>query len=131
LLLGHHGLFSLTPIWLLAVGGVFLGPAARGIAGWISRLTPLVAAVVIGFYIWKTNNYGGWTCGPRWLFWLTPLLLLTVAPTADALAKTAAGRGVGYLFLAASAFSATYPWANPWRHPWIYQLCEYMDWVHY
>jgi hypothetical protein len=41
------------------------------------------------------------------------------------------GRGVGYICLAASIFSATYPWANPWRHPWIYQWCEYMDWVHY
>ena len=131
LLVGHHGLFSLTPVWLLAIGGVFLGPVARGVAGWIARLTPLVAAGVIGFYIWKTNNYGGWTCGPRWLFWLTPLLLLTAAPAADALGKTGVGRGVGYLLLAASAFSATYPWANPWRHPWIYQLCEYMDWVRY
>ena len=131
LLLGHHGLFSLTPIWVLAIGGWFLGPSARGVAAWLARLAPLVIAVVIAFYIWRTNNYGGWTCGPRWLFWLTPLFLLTMAPTADALGKTGAGRSVGYLLLAVSVFSATYPWANPWRHPWIYQWCEYMGWVHY
>src|SRR5262249_31839679 len=44
LMLGHHGLFSLTPIWVLAMGGVFLGPVARGVAGWVSRLMPLIAA---------------------------------------------------------------------------------------
>ena len=76
-------------------------------------------------------NYGGYTSGPRWLFWLTPLFLLALAPAADALGKTSIGRGIAYLCLGASAFSATYPWANPWRHPWIYQWCEYMDWLHY
>jgi hypothetical protein len=130
-LVGHHGLFSLTPLWVLALVGMLLNPPTRGVVSWLHRLTPLVAAVVIGFYIWKTNNYGGWTCGPRWLFWLTPLFLLAMAPAADALAKTSVGRGIAYLCLGASAFSATYPWANPWRHPWIYQLCEYMEWVRY
>jgi hypothetical protein len=131
LLVGHHGLFSLTPLWLLALVGMFLRVRQPLAASRLHRLTPLIAAVVIGFYIFKTNNYGGWSSGPRWLFWLTPMFLLALLPAADRLAASRWGRGIGYICLGASAFSATYPWANPWRHPWIYQWCEYMDWVHY
>jgi hypothetical protein len=131
LLIGHHGLFSLTPVWLLAVVGMFRSVRAPLEASRLHRLTPLIAAVVIGFYIFKTNNYGGWSSGPRWLFWLTPMFLLALLPAADRLAASRWGRGIAYICLGASAFSATYPWANPWRHPWIYQWCEYMNWVHY
>ena len=131
LLIGHHGLFSLTPLWLLSLIGMifaFRGPLA---ASRLHRLTPLILAVVLAFYIVRTNNYGGWSSGPRWLFWLTPLLLLALIPAADRLSVSRAGRVVAYLCLGVSTFSVTYPWANPWRHPWIYQWAESMDWVHY
>jgi hypothetical protein len=130
-LIGHHGLFSLTPLWLLALAGLVFpvrGPLA---ASRLHRLTPLILAVVLGFYIWKTNNYGGWTSGPRWLFWLTPLLLLALVPATDRLGVSRLGRGVAYLCLGVSAFSAAYPWTNPWRMPWTFQWAEYMGWVQY
>ena len=130
-LVGHHGLFSLTPVWLLAVFGMVLALRGTVAASRLHRLTPLVLVVVLGFYIWRTNNYGGWTSGPRELFWLTPLLLLALVPAADRLAGSRVGRGFAYLCLGASAFSAGFPWTNPWRHPWIYQWAEYMNWVHY
>ena len=91
----------------------------------------LIALVVIVFYVFKSNNYGGWTSGPRWFFWLTPLFLLALVPIADWLGRWRVGRCFAYLCLGISAFSATYPWANPWRHPWIYQWCEYMGWIKY
>ena len=129
-LLGHHGLFSLTPIWLFALAGMVL-PAPRALLRRMNLMTLAVTAVVIAFYVWRTNNYGGWTSGPRWQFWLTPLFLMAMIPIADRLAETRIGRGLAYLFLAIAAFSATYPVWNPWRHPWAYTLCEYMDWVKY
>jgi Zn-dependent protease with chaperone function len=139
LLVGHHGLFSLTPVFLFSLVGMlcwrFQKPVDTG--GGVRDcpdfrvMTLLVSAVVIGFYIWKTNNYGGWTSGPRWLFWLTPLLLLSMLPAADWLSRASWRRGLGYILLAASAFSAAYPVWNPWRHPWIYQMCEYYDWIRY
>jgi hypothetical protein len=58
-------------------------------------------------------------------------LLLALLPAADKVSGSRLGRGVCYLLLGASAFSAAFPWTNPWRHPWPYQLAEYMDWVHY
>lgn len=130
-LFGHHGFFSLTPVWLLAVVGLFL-PGNDGRTGRVVRLWTLaVLAVVVAFYLWKSNNYGGWTSGPRWLFWLTPLLLLGLLPTADALAESRIGRGFALLCFAGGVFAAVYPWVNPWRHPWIFQWGEYMGWWKY
>jgi len=130
MLVGHHGLFSLTPIWLFALIGMLFAPTVRELRR-LNVMTFIVTAVVIAFYVWQTNNYGGWTSGPRWQFWLTPLFLLAMIPVADFLGRSRAGRSWAYLFLAASVFSAVYPVWNPWRHPWIYQLCEYMGWLSY
>jgi hypothetical protein len=131
LLVGHHGLFSLTPVWLLALVGMGLTQSRERLATWFRCSIIGIMLVVIGFYIFKSNNYGGWTSGPRWFFWLTPMFLLTLLPAADWLGRWKWGRAFAYICLGASAFSATYPWANPWRHPWIYQWCEYTDVVKY
>jgi hypothetical protein len=131
LLVGHHGLFSLTPIWLFSLLGIIWLPSERTPLRATMMWFPVILLVVLAFYIVKTNNYGGWTSGPRWLFWLTPLLLIQMIPPADRLGRSKAGRWLAYLFLGASVFAATYPWTNPWRHPWIHQWCEYMGWIKY
>jgi hypothetical protein len=130
MLIGHHGLFSLTPIWLFAMAGMLFGRPAMQLKR-LNNLSIFATAVVIAFYVWNSNNYGGWTSGPRWFFWLTPLFLLAMLPAADWLGRWRVSRGLAYLCLAVSVFSAVYPVWNPWRHPWIYQLCEYLNWVSY
>jgi hypothetical protein len=139
-LLGHHGLFSLTPVFLLTVAGIVYllarggGAAApgedapgRGLRA-PALLTLFVAVVVIGFYVvWlpdRNRNYGGWTCGPRWLIWLTPLFLVPMLLAADWLAGRRWGRAVGLLLLGVSVLSASYPSWNPWTHPWIYNWMQ-------
>jgi hypothetical protein len=88
--------------------------------------------VMLYFTCWvATRNYGGWTSGPRWFFWLTPLWLLALLPAADRLAASLGGRLVAYLCLAVSVFSVSFAAVNPWRHPWLYQLLEYLGWVRY
>ena len=52
----------------------------------------VLTVIVIGYYVYKTDNYGGWTNGPRWLMWLTPLLLLALLPVADYLGNSCWGR---------------------------------------
>ena len=148
LLFGHHGWFSLTPVWALALGGLVGGSwkAVPELATTFARFgkgtlesrmkfLPLiilaVSTVVIGFYIYKTNNYGGFTSGPRWLFWLTPLWLLGLLPAADWLGRTTAGRWVAIVLMGISVFSVFYPSANPWRPPWVLQLLETEDWLRY
>jgi hypothetical protein len=147
-LIGHHGIFSLTPVWLLTLCGLVLAAPAiprafrrsealRGdrpfARGWLALLTAAVSLVVIAFYVAQTDNrnYGGWTAGLRWLFWLTPLWLLTLAPAADRLAVSRWERGLAYALLAVSVFSVTYPMWNPWRHPWLYDLMVHLGWSPY
>jgi hypothetical protein len=142
LLFGHHGWFSLTPMWFVA----FLGLAMLGIrsaadlqrmftkpsgTGWTAELyapmTLVVSTVVFAFYLSRTGsyNYGGFTSGPRWLFWLIPLWVLAVAPVADRMARWPATRFVGAILLGFSVFSVFYPATNPWRHPWVLNLLEF------
>ena len=143
LLLGHHGWFSLTPVWLLGLAGLVV-QARRSLPEWAARatdgvwtpgklagLTLTVSAVVFSFYTLRTNNYGGFCCCARWLMWLTPLWTLGMLPAADAVGRSRAGRVAAGLLLAASAFSVAYPAWNPWRPPWILQLCEVAGWVRY
>jgi hypothetical protein len=144
-LVGHHGIFSLTPIFLLSVAGMLAvwfrpqrempakGPPANPLPYWFFALTAAVTVVVLGFYLGYRNdrNYGGWTSGPRWFFWLTPLWLLCMVPVADWLSQCKWGRALAIVLLAVSAFSASYPVWNPWRHPWLYQWMEYEQWIAY
>jgi hypothetical protein len=156
-LLGHHGLFSLSPIWLLAAAGMVTaviglargskGPAPtaepsrwggivhfiRAVPAWtlIGSLSLVLTLVLLVFYFIKTSNYGGWTSGPRWLFWLTPFWLLSMVPIADWLATRRWGRMLGYVLLAISVVSISYPAWNPWRHPWLYNWMEAQGWIKY
>jgi hypothetical protein len=159
LLLGHHGWFALTPVYLLALWGMGLGVWRLGRApdqpgapvtgqtnpslalragNASSRLwaelavsTLLLSLVVIAYYIFKSNNYGGWSNGPRWLMWLTPLWLLTMLPIADRLGQRRWGRILCLALLACSVLSAHYWDWNPWRHPWIYNWMDARGWIPY
>ena len=134
-LLGHHGLFSLTPIWLLSVWGVALWlrrgePAGRGLAA----ITLLLTLVVLAFYFTRPEidrNYGGVTSGLRWLFWLTPLWLLVMLPAASSLTSSRWGAALALVLLAISAFSSFYPWTNPWTNPWLFDLFTAWGWIAY
>jgi hypothetical protein len=149
LLLGHHGWFSLTPAFLLSLGGLATWAwESRGDVGrllvrrvpadspvftpaLVGPLSLVVSAVVVGFFVVKTNNYGGNTSGPRWLFWLIPLWVLGAIPAADWVGKWRAGRALAALLLGMSVLSVFYPAWNPWRSPWVQQLCERCGWVSY
>jgi hypothetical protein len=147
-LIGHHGLFSLTPIWVLSVVGCLMcvrgrvGDARNATEGVPYRATPLILAgltllttiVVVGFYLTRPQidrNYGGGTCCLRWLIWLTPLGLLTLLPAADWLSGRRWGRGLCVALLVVSVFSAGYAADNPWSHPWIFDYWTAMGWIDY
>jgi hypothetical protein len=143
LLFGHHGWFSLTPVFVFgAVGLIGLSRRARPLIRrdppgpvWtlphLAALTLAISGVVYLFYVFKTNNYGGNTAGPRWLFWLTPLWLVGGLPAVDRAAGSARGRWLAALALGVSVLSVYYPAWNPWRPPWLQQAMEFRGLIRY
>lgn len=159
-LLGHHGVFLLSPIWLMSMAGMvvtlraflrnhrpaqpppasdqsqppegetppanpsLLARLADHPQAVIALLTAYLTVVVVGFYLVISNNYGGNTSGPRWLFWLTPFWLLTMLPIVDRLSTQRGGRILALALLAVSVASVTFPAWNPWRQPWLYQWLD-------
>jgi hypothetical protein len=132
-LVGHHGVFSLTPVWLLSLlgCGLWLFGGERRL-----KLLVLIALGVtlacLAFYVWYPgvdHNYGGKASAFRWVFWMAPLWLALMLPAADLLGRRRWSRGVALALLAFSALSAAYPTWNPWTHPWIMNFAGYMGWL--
>jgi hypothetical protein len=106
-LVGHHGIFSLTPAWLLVIPGLaFMAANGRRWTGdgtcdraglqataqqRLARAIATVSVVVVIFYLTRPQldrNYGGTSSGFRWVFWLAPLWVMAVVPAADRLGLT-------------------------------------------
>ena len=141
LLLGHHGFFLMMPIMFLSLLGV--------VRHWFRQddrsqpmfacLVVMISMVVVGFYTFKSNNYGGGAQGPRWLFWLIPLWLLMLPSGVELLKGSRLGRGVCYLLLLVSLLTVVgamprpgdqvRPWSTiSWAHEW--QRSEALpDWL--
>lgn len=121
--IGHHGIYSLTPIWCLSMWGMWLlwRRDLTALAGFIA----LLSAVCLAFYLARPEidrNYGGMTSGFRWMFWFAPLWLVALLPAADRLDCCRGGRIFASILLALSVLSATYPTWNPWTHPWLWNF---------
>ncbi|MEX0641774.1 MAG: hypothetical protein WD468_03690, partial [Pirellulales bacterium] len=131
-LVGQHGIFSLTPFWLLSVAGLTMllrrGPPSHRV---MALLVAGVSLVCIAFYLTRPQldrNYGGMTSGFRWVFWMAPLWLYAALPAADAMNATRPRRILVYVLVGASVLSAAYPIWNPWTLPWIRNLFVHFDW---
>lgn len=132
--LGHHGILSLTPIFLLTVAA-WLVPrlSSKFSLRLLSWASAAITVVVLVFYLTRTENYnyGGNTSGLRWIFWLIPLWLVAMIPALDAVASSRGLRALAVLLLAVSTFSAWYPIDNPWQHPWLFQVLDRWHWIDY
>jgi hypothetical protein len=132
-LLGHHGIFSLTPLWLLAVAGGVIGwrQGDRVTRGFLAALL-LLTVTCLAFYFARPlidRNYGGVSCGFRWMFWFCPLWLLAVQPAADVAMASRWRQYVCIGLLTASVFSASWSASTPWAHPWIYDYWMRLGWL--
>lgn len=133
-LVGHHGIFSLTPMWILALCGFVVGlirapdPRMRTVLMFML----LISIVCIGFYLARPQmdrNYGGMTSAFRWAFWLAPLWLVAMLPAVERLARSRWGWVACAVLVGLSAMSANYPTWNPWVHPWIYEWMYHLGWI--
>ncbi len=155
---GHHGLFSLTPIALFALLGwlsaffmrtdstdlddanhesaqdqlVELSSRKRSLRT-LLWLGLLVSTVVVAFYLTRTQNYnfGGVSCALRWALWFTPLWLVGIVPVLDLCAKSRISRCVAVMLGLVSMYSAWQPIDNPWRQPWLFHYMENRGWIDY
>jgi hypothetical protein len=135
-LVGHHGLFSLTPLWLIAFGGLVQASRDRDSPLRLLAVgTLLISLACLGFYLFlrplEDRNYGGVCNGLRWMMWCIPLYLLGMLPALARLGNYRAGRAFAYACLAISTFSAAYTPMNPWSQPWIFDYWEYLQWIAY
>ena len=149
-LVGHHGIFSLSPIFLAGLLSVSRRVRRSespllGLAGW----TGFLSVVVLGFYLTRTQNYnyGGVTCALRWSLWLVPLWLLALVPPLDAFGDLQQRQprlrmlAICWALLALSVISAVLPLIHTWREypgapnpfqaPWLYRLMEDWGWIAY
>jgi hypothetical protein len=131
---GHHGVFSMTPIWLFSIWGVLV-LLYRG-TGW-ERLVALawIALTLTVFFFYccvnTERNYGGFCQGMRWLIWLTPFWLLYLPRGINAVAQSRFGRGLVLFCSFVSIFSAACAWQNPWTYSWIHRVLIWIGVVTY
>ncbi len=135
-LVGHHGIFSLTPIWLMSVAGAVMWLASadrfrREYAALVLSISVICLIFYIGLRPQEDRNYGGMTSGFRWMFWCAPLWLVAMIPAADRLARSVAGQALAAVLLSFSVLSVSYPTWNPWTHPWLCNWLSWCGWVNF
>jgi hypothetical protein len=122
---GHHGIFSLTPIFLLSLLAWMTRSNYRDPISKFVLTSGLGLTIwVLVFYVSRTQslNYGGVTSGLRWAFWLIPLWVLAIVPVLDRWQDSRILHVVAATLLGVSVFSITVPRDNPWQAPWLVPL---------
>ncbi len=132
-LVGHHGVFSLTPVWMLTIIGLGMMLMGRDKSlRLIAAALLALSLICLAFYLSRPlidRNYGGTSSGFRWMLWFAPLWLFGMLPATDAAARRRWTRGACLLLLMFSVVSAAYPTWNPWRHPWLWYASEWLGWM--
>jgi hypothetical protein len=102
-LLGHHGVFSMTPLFGFSLFEIGRRLWKRDKYRAETIVFTVAFTVVTAFYIYRTHNYGGWCVGMRWLVPVMPWLVLLFGMWLD---RTKLGRVKWSLVVAAFAVSA-------------------------
>lgn len=133
--LGHHGLLSVTPIFLLAIPGWWFLLRHRQPKGWkaVAVMGAFLSFAILSFYLTRTQNYnyGGNTSGLRWMLWLTPFWWYAIAPMVARLLKAGIGIIVLLVLSSVSAYSSADALGNAWKPNWIYRLAADYGWIDY
>jgi hypothetical protein len=112
--LGRVGLFSLFPVTLFGIAGMWYAWRAgdarvRGIA----IAGALASAILFAYYAMTTNNYGGEAWGFRWSIVIAPVMLILAVPAVARMRRPWQWATAAVL-LAVSVYSV----AECVRHPW-------------
>lgn len=132
--IGHHGIFSLSPIFLVTLLSWLRPSWSRRTRLWPAVLLGLsLTAIVLGFYLTRTQNYnyGGNTFGLRWMIWLTPFWILALVPALEHVLSKRAGFVAFVLLLGVSCFSSFTAARNPWGPSWLFNRMQAAGWIDY
>ncbi len=101
---GLRGLFSLSPILLLAPLGLYRGARDRAFL-WRREYAAIAigSLTVLVYILTTTNNYGGLALGMRWFLLFVPLWLVASVPTIESLGHSRGGRVLVYAMLVVSS----------------------------
>lgn len=131
---GHHGIFSLTPMWLLVVSGaVFSSSRTPTVWRQMNRGTLAVTLLLLGFYLTRTENYnyGGVSCGLRWALVMVPMGILSLIPALVDWQPRWRSLTALSVMLGLSVYSAWEPGLKPWQQPWLFRAMEHAGWIGY
>ncbi|MFN0199860.1 MAG: hypothetical protein ACKVT0_24160 [Planctomycetaceae bacterium] len=148
-LVGHHGIFSLSPVFLLMIPGwIFAIRQARMASPQttsdadpqeIRRQTLarvilsgcIMTIIVMAFYLTRFDNYnyGGNSIALRWVIWLIPCWLMGLIPVLERFSQQRQFQYFAALLLCVSTYSVWSAWPNPWQHPWIFTLMDQGGWL--
>ena len=118
-LIGHHGIFSITPAlilgWVYAVR-TFAAKRAKKAMAFMPETTTIavITAILMAWYIYRTHNYGGNCVGFRWAIAWTPLMFVMVA---FYLATTKLQPRHVFYVMAATGITMWHNWQAFWT-PW-------------
>lgn len=132
--IGHHGMFSLSPIFVLALVSWCRRAWWTGTRGACLIWMSLGLTVgVLGFYLSRTQNYnyGGNTYGLRWIIWLSPLWIVASVPAMQVVVKRKKWLAVTLVLLFVSAYSAQASAKNPWGESWLFHRLTIAGWIDY
>ena len=122
---GHHGLFSLTPLWLLLpvafTRGMQLEPAE------FRRLTVVVIAVsIVGFLVSLGFAFLGEGRSQQVylsrLVWMIPLWLLMLVPTIEELSDSRLGKLIVIALVSNCVLSAVFAFPAVSKSPWLLDI---------
>ncbi len=132
--IGHHGIFSLSPIFLLSLVAWCRRDWWRANGARCFKWLSLGLTVgVLGFYLSRTKNYnyGGNTFGLRWIIWLSPLWIVAMVPALQVAVKSKRGLATTLVLLVVSVFSAQASAKNPWGESWLFHRLSIAGWIDY
>ncbi|NLN88736.1 MAG: hypothetical protein GX134_01040 [candidate division WS1 bacterium] len=132
MLLGHHGILSLTPLWLFAAISMllFVSGFSRDRAE-IQWLTVALSVTVFAAYVVMTNNYGGGAKGLRWTFWLIPLWLAVAPLGAEHYSRSRWARAIALVALVISLWTVLDALQSPWGMSWLHGIYHKQGFVPY
>jgi hypothetical protein len=127
-LIGHHGIFSFTPVFLFALPTLFLNLKNRSQDFNEALVVSMSLCGMLTYYILRTHNYGGICIGARWFILIMPMLVLFALRFAEKYSKPHMRR-LFWLSIAISVYNSVQGMKSPWQLSAWYDYFAAWNWT--